>query len=139
VKEGAYFYVLEFDVDWMDFEAQIDFVKSFTKRNGYSYRSIARVEPKATGKTLAKTMQKATALNIAEGKPPKGDKMARVHSCQGTLQSGRVLLPKGMAWVDRFLSQCVAFPNAAHDEEVDCLTGMIISEGAQIRITSTAR
>ena len=128
VKEGAYFYVLEFHVDWMDFEAQIEFVKDFCKRNGYSYRSIARVEPKATGKTLASTMKKSTGLNIAEGKPPKGDKVARAHSCQGTLEGGRVLLPRGMAWVDRFLAQCAAFPNAAHDEEVDCLTGMIISE-----------
>lgn len=128
VKEGAYFYVLEFHVDWMDFEVQIEFVKDFCKRNGYSYRSIARVEPKATGKTLASTMKKSTGLNIAEGKPPKGDKVARAHSCQGTLEGGRVLLPRGMAWVDRFLAQCAAFPNAAHDEEVDCLTGMIISE-----------
>lgn len=128
VKEGAYLYVLEFHVDWMDFEAQIEFVKDFCKRNGYSYRSIARVEPKATGKTLASTMKKSTGLNIAEGKPPKGDKVARAHSCQGTLEGGRVLLPRGMAWVDRFLAQCAAFPNAAHDEEVDCLTGMIISE-----------
>ncbi len=128
VKDGANFYVLEFDVDWMDFEGQIEFVKKLCKRNGYTFRSIARVEPKATGKTLARTMQKATALNVVEGKPPKGDKVSRVHSCQGTLEAGRVLLPKGMAWVDRFLGQCAAFPNAAHDEEVDCLTGMIISE-----------
>ena len=128
VKEGANFYILEFSVDWMDFSTQIQFVKDFCKRNGYSPSSIARVEPKATGITLVQVMKKETGLNIAEGKPPKGDKVARAHSCEGTLEGGRVFLPKGMAWVDRFLAQCAAFPNAAHDEEVDCLTGMIISE-----------
>ena len=73
-------------------------------------------------------MKKETGLNIAEGKPPKGDKVARAHSCEGTTEGGRVFLPQGLKWVDRFLYQCSAFPNAAHDEEVDLLTGMIISE-----------
>ena len=112
----------------MDFSGQIKFIQDFCKRNGYSPSSIARVEPKATGITVVQVMKKETGLNITEGSPPRGDKVSRAHSCEGTLEGGRVLLPKGMAWVDRFLSQCAAFPNAAHDEEVDCLTGMIISE-----------
>ena len=128
IKEGADFYVLEYAVDWMDFNAQVDFLENFCDRNGYSRLSIARVEPKATGISLVQVMRKQTGLNIVEGKPPKGDKVARANSCSGTLEAGRVYLPMGMAWVDRFLDQCAAFPNAAHDEEVDCLTGMIISE-----------
>jgi len=36
-----------------------------------------------------------------------------------------------MAWVEAFLDECSAFPNAAHDDRVDCLTGMIISEGSR--------
>lgn len=128
VKDGANFYVLEFFVDWMDFSGQIKFVQDFCQRNGYSFKSVARVEPKATGITLVQVLKSQTKLNITEGKPPKGDKVARAHSVEATLEAGRVLLPKGLAWVDKFLSQCAAFPNAAHDEEVDCLTGMIISE-----------
>ena len=128
VKDGQNFYILEFAVDWMDFSKQIEFVPAFCKRNYYTPSSIIRVEPKATGITLVQVLRKETGLNVTEGKPPKGDKVARAHSCEGTTEGGRVFLPKGMAWVDRFLAQCSAFPNAAHDEEVDCLTGMIISE-----------
>lgn len=128
VKEGDYFYVLEYRGDWMDFNAQIEFVEVFCYDNGYSRQSIARVEPKATGISLVQLMRKETGINIVEAKPPKGDKVSRANSCSGVLEGGRVLLPNGMAWVDRFLDQCAAFPNAAHDEEVDCLTGMIISE-----------
>lgn len=128
VKEGHYFYVLEYRGDWMDFNAQVEFVEVFCYDNGYSRESIARVEPKATGISLVQVLRKETGINIVQAKPPKGDKVSRANSCAGVLEAGRVLLPEGMAWVDRFLDQCAAFPNAAHDEEVDCLTGMILSE-----------
>lgn len=128
IKEGANIYILECVSEWLDFSGQIQFVKDFTARNGYGYSSIIRVEPKATGISLVQVMKKKTKLNIAEGKPPKGDKVARAHSCEGTMEGGRVYLPEGMTWVGPFLDECAAFPNAAHDDRVDCLTGMIISE-----------
>ena len=128
VKEGANFYILECTAEWLDFSGQIQLVKDFTARNGYSPSSIIRVEPKATGISLVQVMKKETGLNVTEGKPPKGDKVARAHSCEGTLEGGRVYLPDGMTWVGSFLDECAAFPNAAHDDRVDCLTGMIISE-----------
>lgn len=128
VKEGANFYILECTAEWLDFSGQIQFVKDFAARNGYSPSSIIRVEPKATGISLVQVMKKETGLNVTEGKPPKGDKVARAHSCEGTLEGGRVFLPEGMAWVGPFLDECAAFPNAAHDDRVDVLTGAIISE-----------
>lgn len=128
IKEGPNFYILECVSEWLDFSGQIAFAKDFSKRNGYTPSSIIRVEPKATGITLVQVLKKETGLNVKEGEPPKGDKVARAHSCEGTLEGGRVFLPKGMAWVEHFLAECAAFPNAAHDDRVDCLTGMIISE-----------
>ena len=130
IKQGADFYILECVAEWLDFSGQIKFAQDFCKRNGYSHYSIARVEPKATGISLVQVLKKETGLNITEGKPPKGDKVARAHSCEGVLEGGRVYLPDGMAWVGSFLDECAAFPNAAHDDRVDCLTGMIISEMA---------
>jgi predicted phage terminase large subunit-like protein len=73
-------------------------------------------------------LKKETGLNVKEGSPPRGDKVARAHSCEGTIEGGRVFLPSGMAWVGPFLDECAAFPNAAHDDRVDVLTGAIISE-----------
>ena len=128
IKDGPNFYILECVSEWLDFTGQIKFVKEFTTRNGYGRASIIRVEPKATGISLVQVLKKESGLNITEGKPPKGDKVARAHSCEGTLEGGRVFVPVGMTWVDHFLSECAAFPNAAHDDRVDCLTGMIISE-----------
>lgn len=129
VKDGANFYVLEYKSEYLEFPAQIENVKDFSARNGYTSRSIIRVEPKASGKSVVQVLKAATALNIKEARVPKESKTARVNSCAAALESGRVFLPDGMTWVDNFLTECATFPNAAHDEAVDCLTGMMLNEG----------
>ncbi len=135
IKEGADYYLLECDAQHLEFLESMEFVKDFCQRNGYSLRSVVRVEPKATGKSLVQTAKKQTALNVMEGKPPKGDKVSRVNQCAGTLEAGRVHLPLGMIWTAAFLDECAAFPNGAHDDRVDCLTGMILSEGKGFSIS----
>lgn len=129
VKEGADFYVLDCQADFLEFTEAIQFVKDFTKSNGYTNRSIIRIEPKATGKSIVQVTKKETDLNVKEAKAPKESKTARVNSISATLEVGRVFLPEGMLWVEDFLTECAAFPNATHDDRVDCLTGMLINEG----------
>ncbi len=36
------------------------------------------------------------------------------------IESGSVYLPSDKFWVDEFIEEFAAFPNAAHDDEVDC-------------------
>lgn len=129
IKEGADFYVLDYQSEYLEFPEQIEQAKSFSAKNGYSHRSLIRVEPKASGKSVVQVLKKATSLNVTDARAPKESKTARVNSCSATLEAGRVLLPDGMKWVDDFLTECAAFPNAAHDEAVDCLTGMLLNEG----------
>ena len=69
-----------------------------------------------------------TELNVKEGPIPKGDKVSRVNSVSATIEAGRVLLPSGMVWVADFLEEVTTFPNGSHDDRVDCLSGMLISE-----------
>ena len=35
------------------------------------------------------------------------------------------MVPEGAAWVGPFLDQLAVFPNGTHDEEVDCLVGLV--------------
>jgi predicted phage terminase large subunit-like protein len=128
VKRGADHYVLECLDRWIDFTDQTEWIKTFSDDNGYTRNSLIRVEPKATGKSLVQVLRKQTGLNIKEGVVPKESKIARVNSVSSVIEAGRVLLPYGGNWVPGFLDQCAAFPNAAHDDKVDCLTGMIINE-----------
>lgn len=140
VKKGADYYVIHCADKWIDFTAQIEWVKTFTAMHGYTSRSLIRIEPKATGKSVVEVVKKSTGLNVKEADPPKDSKIARANAVSPVIEAGRVYLPEGEAWVDNFLAQVAAFPNAAHDDMVDCLVGMIQSEGTkQFSIHSTAR
>ncbi len=127
-KVGADFYILEVAAEWVEFTEALQFIQRFCMRNGASGRSVARVEPKASGKSLVQVLRKQTTLNIKEADVPKEDKVARANSAAPTVEGGRVFLPAGAPWVPDFLAECAAFPNGAHDDRVDCLTGMIKSE-----------
>lgn len=133
VKDGEDYYVLECVSKWLEFVELTAFISDFCHSNGYSRKSLIRVEPKATGKSVVQVLKRQTGLNVLEADPPKESKTARVNSIAARLEAGRVLLPKGAIWTVAFLDECAAFPNAAHDDRVDCLTGMILNEEKPMR------
>ena len=53
---------------------------------------------------------------------PIGSKMARVQAILGAIESGNVHLPKDKRFTGDFVEECSAFPNAAHDDQVDCMS-----------------
>ena len=67
---------------------------------------------------------------------PRGGKLARAAAAQPWVEAGQVLLPrpkteKGLLrpehlWVDDFVTNCALFPKAAHDDDVDALTQMLV-------------
>jgi phage terminase large subunit-like protein len=48
--------------------------------------------------------------------------MARVQAILGAIESGNVHLPKHKRFTGDFVEECSAFPNAAHDDQVDCMS-----------------
>jgi len=52
----------------------------------------------------------------------RGDKVARSLPATAALEGGRLLLPRTASWLDDLVSECLAFPNGAHDDMVDCLS-----------------
>lgn len=128
IKKGADYYILDCEAKHMEFLEALKFINDFHAKNGYTNRSMIRVEPKASGKSLVQVIKKTSDTNIKEAPIPKGDKVSRANSVAPTIEAGRVFLPLGRIWVQDFLDEVGAFPNGAHDDRVDCLTGMIISE-----------
>jgi predicted phage terminase large subunit-like protein len=53
---------------------------------------------------------------------PIGSKMARVQAILGAIESGNVHLPKNKRFTGDFVEECSAFPNAAHDDQVDAMS-----------------
>ncbi len=111
----------------LEFPALCKWIPIHVKEHEYSEFSILRVEPKATGKTTVQQLRLETNLNIIEDKAPTVDKVTRARACSPKVESGRVIILEGH-WNESFLNQVAAFPNAAHDDELDCLTAIIERE-----------
>jgi len=136
MKDGN-MYICNVESVWMEFPDLMKEVVRFTQWNGYSNRSRIFIEPKASGLPAVQILKRETMLNVIADKPPTTDKITRVNACLPFLESGRVILIRG-AWNDSFIHQCCTFPNATHDDEVDCLTMAISREQTNSQIISVA-
>jgi predicted phage terminase large subunit-like protein len=50
------------------------------------------------------------------------DKVARALPATAALEGGQLLLPRTAPWLDELTSELLAFPNGAHDDQVDCIS-----------------
>ena len=60
-------------------------------------------------------------LPVVAWTPGTQDKVRRVNNIAPYVEAGRVLLPRGRAFVDPFIKEAADFPNATHDDRVDAL------------------
>lgn len=79
------------------------------------------IEDKASGQSILQELNKETRLAL---KPIKvdGDKVARAHGVTPLIEAGKVFLPEVAEWVRDYVDSLAAFPNAAHDDDVDSTT-----------------
>ena len=73
------------------------------------------------------------------------DKVARAFAITPSLEAGQVFLPgranadgsgpdpSSPAWVLELVDECAAFPNGAHDDQVDAVTGALLRAGRSAR------
>ncbi len=92
------------------------------------------VENTAAGPDVIAELRRTIPGVIADN--PKGDKVQRLHSVLPAIEGGNVWLPGAClpdgrvdvnlrdlpSWVDPFVEECAAFPNGAHDDQVDQMT-----------------
>jgi predicted phage terminase large subunit-like protein len=106
---------------WLEFPELIREVKSLTRRLGYSYESAIYVEPKASGKSVIQQLRASTDLNIVAAPSPTRDKVARVYAIAPAAEAGKITIA-AEGDHESLLYQLAMFPNANHDDMVDCLT-----------------
>lgn len=78
------------------------------------------VEDRANGSAIIRMLRYEMTGVIAV--QPIGSKMARVQAILGAIESGNIHLPKNKRFVGDFVEECSAFPNAAHDDQVDAMS-----------------
>lgn len=103
-----------------EFPELVKIIPAFIKETGSNYSSQVIIEPKASGLSIKQQLKKDTMLNLPYVEPPKDDKYTRAGACTPFMESQRVVLVEGM-WNAEYVDQLAMFPNAKHDEEVDCL------------------
>ena len=59
---------------------------------------------------------------------PEGGKVARAAAVSPGIEAGNVYLPHAQIapWVTGFIEECAAFPNGAHDDQVDAATQALL-------------
>jgi predicted phage terminase large subunit-like protein len=126
-KTNGILYLTHYSGVRKEFPQFCNWLVTHANEQGYSNYSSIYIEPKANGKPIVQQIRYTTELNVIEDTAPKVSKVARANSCSPKMESGRVYLIEGH-WNESFLNQLAAFPNAHHDEEVDCLTAVIERE-----------
>lgn len=86
------------------------------------------VENKANGPAIVSSLRRVVqGLLLVE---PRGSKIERAHASAPAIHAGNVWLPSNEDWVDNakdgFIVECGDFPNAANDDQVDCITHAIM-------------
>lgn len=91
------------------------------------------VEDAASGQSLIQEMRRNTRLPINAIKVDR-DKVTRAHAVTPTHEAQLIYIPSGGDWVADFVDECAAFPNSAHDDQVDAfchaMTQAIASYGS---------
>jgi predicted phage terminase large subunit-like protein len=84
------------------------------------------IEDKANGSAVIQML----ARDIVGLLPvnPQGGKVARAAAVSPLIEAGNVYLPHPLyaPWVNDFIEECAAFPNGAHDDQVDAMTQALL-------------
>lgn len=82
--------------------------------------TLKLIEDKANGPAIIETLQ--TELGGIVPVLPEGSKEARASAVSPLVEAGNVWLPADADFVDGFIDEHAAFPNGAHDDQVDPMT-----------------
>ncbi len=84
------------------------------------------IEDKANGSAVIQMLQYEIAGILPVN--PSGGKIARAQAISPLVEAGNVYLPHPdyAPWVNDFIEECAAFPNGAHDDQVDAMTQALL-------------
>jgi predicted phage terminase large subunit-like protein len=80
------------------------------------------IEAKATGTPLQQELRKIgipVTMYSAGGRRTGLDKISRANAVAPLLESGMIWYPEDIEWAQEMVEECAAFPNGAHDDQVD--------------------
>lgn len=122
---GAEYYFLDLVWEKLDFVGQVAAMQRMTKK--WPEATAKVVEDKANGPAIISALR-SKIPGITPWTPHEG-KEARAYAVSPLFEAGNVILPPICAeypWVEGFVEEICAFPNAPHDDRVDQMTQALI-------------
>ena len=120
----------------LDFPATVEAVRALHAyaKGRWPTRALSTlVEDKANGSAVIATLKREMPGLIAV--QPEGGKEARAHAVSPEVEASNIYLPSGQipapagyeqTPTELFVEECAAFPNAAHDDQVDAMTQALL-------------
>jgi len=110
--------------DRMNCPATVQAVRQLTARFPTTVAKL--IEDKANGSAIIQML--AHELPGILPVNPSGGKVARAAAVSPLIEAGNVYLPhpQWAPWVEHFVEECAAFPNGAHDDQVDAMTQALL-------------
>lgn len=122
-REKANFYLLDREHDRLDFPDTIRAIKHMSSK--WPQINTKYIEDKANGSAVIQSLQNEIVGIIPV--EPEGGKEARANAVSPLVEAGNVYLPHPAwrPWVNDIIEEATAFPNGAHDDDVDAMTQAI--------------
>jgi predicted phage terminase large subunit-like protein len=122
LRRGVHAWLLDQTRARMSFTDTLAAVKAMTAR--WPQALAKYVEDKANGTAVINMLSRSVPGLIPV--EPEGGKVARARAVSPLIEAGNVHLPDpdmgGFAWAADLIDEAAAFPNGAHDDQVDALT-----------------
>ena len=123
LHEDGYYYVIDIVHVQQSIGRLRNTIKDTLKEDGYRVRQRVEQEPGAAGKIAIWQLARDVFRGYAfKGRRTTGSKILRAETVSGHAERGEVRLVRGK-WNRDFLKQLTTFPNAAHDDQVDAMSG----------------
>ena len=117
-KKNGEFYLLDALKQHLNFVDTLAAIRNF--KSQYEDVIFILIEDKANGTAIINVLS-AEMEGVIPVKP-EGGKVTRANAVSPAIESGHVHLPRFASFVDDFVAECSAFPNGAHDDQVDAMT-----------------
>lgn len=120
LRRGADLFLVDRVKRRMGFPETLKAVVAMTSR--WPQATLKLIEDKANGPAVIASLNRRIPGIVPE--EPVGSKLARAYAVAPLVEAGNVWLPspKLAPWVEDFVEECAAFPNGAHDDDVDAFS-----------------
>lgn len=119
---GADRYLLDQVRDKLGFTETIRAIQNLS--NKWPEAKAKIIEDKANGPAVISSLKKKISGLIPHN--PEGSKEARAFAVSPQIESGNVYLPEKATWIHDYVEEWIAFPNGAHDDQIDATTQALI-------------